>query len=735
VTQPRRLSQLDAIPVERLASVGPRRASSLGAVGITTVLDLLFTFPLRYIDRSRQADLSDLAVGDEAVVLAEVRSVRSRRTRQGRALVEATVEDQAHTMTVTFFNQPWRAKQLPAGVQALFFGKLDEFRGERRMVNPVVDVIVGVDGDERSATRTMRVIPVYPSSPKAGLTSWELSRACAEALRRAGEFEDPIAEVIEGRLDYVSRTDAMRGIHAPSALKERDRARERLVFDELFRLQLALVARKAALAMDARGIAHPADPGDALTPRGGLLGDRASLVARFLAGLAYEPTGAQRRAIAELLADLGAELPMHRLLQGDVGAGKTIVAVAALLAAVDGGRQGALMVPTEVLAEQHAYAVRALLQDLVVADPTRLGASRPVSVALLTSRVKGADRRRAIESLARGSTDVVVGTHALLTEDVRFHELGVVVVDEQHRFGVEQRAALREKGAGGSGEPRDPDVLVMTATPIPRTAAMIVFGDLDMTVLDELPAGRVAVITRWARGELGEQEALGRVRSEVAEGHRAFVVCPLVEGSDRVEAASAVSEFERLRDGSLKGLRLGLLHGQLRPADKESVMDRFRSGELDVLVATTVIEVGVDVPDATVMVIEDAHRFGIAQLHQLRGRVGRSSHPSWCYLLGEPTTPEGALRLEAIASSTDGFVLAELDLELRGEGTILGARQQGRSDLRLARLSKDRDTLEVARQLAEGLLDEDPGLERHESMREELSVFLDEDDAAWLFKS
>jgi ATP-dependent DNA helicase RecG len=735
VTQRRRLSQLDAIPVDRLASVGPRRASSLAAVGITTVLDLLFTFPHRYIDRSRQADLSDLAVGDEAVVLAEVRSVRSRRTRQGRSLVEALVEDQSNAMTVTFFNQPWRAKQLPAGVQALFFGKLDEFRGERRMVNPVVDVIVGIDGDERSATRTMRVIPVYPASPKAGLTSWELSRACAEALRRAGEFEDPIHEMLEGRLGMVERTDAMRGIHAPSSMHERDRARERLVFDELFRLQLALVARKAALAADARGIAHPADPADALTPRGALLGERASLVARFLAGLDYEPTGAQRRAIAELLADLGAELPMHRLLQGDVGAGKTVVAVAALLAAVDGRRQGAIMVPTEVLAEQHAYAVRALLEDLEVTDPSRLGASRPVSVALLTSRVKGADRRRAIEGLARGTTDLVVGTHALLTEDVRFHDLGAVVVDEQHRFGVEQRAALRDKGDGGSGDPHDPDVLVMTATPIPRTAAMIVFGDLDMTVLDELPRGRVAVVTRWARGELGEEEALGRVRSEVAEGRRAFVVCPLVEGSDRVEAASAVSEFERLRDGPLAGLRLGLLHGQLRSADKESVMDRFRSGALDVLVATTVIEVGVDVPDATVMVIEDAHRFGIAQLHQLRGRVGRSSLESWCYLLGEPTTPEGIRRLEAIASSTDGFVLAELDLELRGEGTILGARQKGRSDLRLARLSRDRDTLATARRFAEGLLDEDPGLEGHEALRDELSVFFDEDDAAWLFKS
>ena len=734
MTQGRRLAQLDELPVDRLATVGPRRADALGAFGVATVLDLLLTFPRRYHDRSRQADLSDLAVGDEAVVLAEVRAVRSRRTRQGRALVEVDVEDQSTAMTVTFFNQHWRAKQLEPGVQALFFGKLDEYRGRRRMVNPVVDVLLGVDGDERAATRTMRVIPVYPASQKAGLTSWELSRACAEALRRAGEFDDPLAE-LAGRLGLIGRTEAMRGIHQPESMADTVTARARLVFDELVRLQLSLVARKAALAKDAHGIAHPAHPADALVERGVLPEASASLVARFLARLAYEPTGAQRRAIAELLADLGAELPMHRLLQGDVGAGKTVVAVAALLAAVDGGRQGALMVPTEVLAEQHAYAVRALVDGLELDDPTRLGASRPLSVVLLTSRVKGAERRRALEGLSRGSVDLVVGTHALLTDDVRFHSLGVVVIDEQHRFGVEQRAALREKGSDGADGGRDPDVLVMTATPIPRTAAMVLFGDLDMTVLDELPAGRVAVETRWARGALGEEEALGRVRAEAAEGHQAFVVCPLVEGSDRVEAASAVAEYERLRDGPLEGLRLGLLHGQLRPADKEAVMDRFRAGSLDVLVATTVIEVGVDVPDATVMVIEDAHRFGIAQLHQLRGRVGRSSLASWCYLLGEPTTPDGVARLEAVAASNDGFALAEADLELRGEGTILGARQQGRSDLRLARLSKDRDVLEVARTLAEEVLDADPDLSDAPALREELSVFLDDDEAAWLFKS
>ncbi len=530
----RRFARLDGIEVEELRSVGARRAKALHDLGIDTVLDLLFTFPRRYLDRTRQADLSDLAVGDEAVIFAEVTSVRSRRTRNGRALVEVDVEDATSGVTLTFFNQPWRAKQLHPGIQALLFGTLELYRGRRRMVNPVVDVVVGTDGDARDATRTMRVIPVYPASAKAGLTSWELSRACQEALRRAGEFDEPLDDALRAELGVVTRTEAMRGIHAPSSMAEQAAARERLVFDELFRLQLALVARKQQYVRDARGIAHAVAPSDALTARGALVGDDSSLVARFLAGLDYELTGAQRRAVAELLADLAADVPMHRLLQGDVGAGKTVVALAAMLGAVSGGHQAALMVPTEVLADQHAYALRSLVEDLSVCDEGRLGSRRPVSVALLTSKVRATDRRRILEGLRRGSVDLVVGTHALLTEDVTFASLGLVVVDEQHRFGVEQRAALRAKGPEGPSGRRDPDVLVMTATPIPRTAAMILFGDLDVTVLDELPAGRAPVETRWARGDLGEEEALGRVRTEVELGHRAYVVCPLVEGSDRV---------------------------------------------------------------------------------------------------------------------------------------------------------------------------------------------------------
>ena len=392
------------------------------------------------------------------------------------------------------------------------------------------------------------------------------------------------------------------------------------------------------------------------------------------------------------------------------------------------------MAPTEVLAEQHAAQVRSLVSDLDVTDDRTLGGIRPLRVALLTSRTTASDRSSILAGLADGSVDVLIGTHALLTEDVSFRSLGVAVIDEQHRFGVEQRAQLRAKG-GPEGSGGDPDLLVMTATPIPRTAAMIVFGDLDMTVLDELPPGRQPIETRWIRANADPEPAWDRVRQEVAAGHRAFVVCPLVEGSERVQARSVTAEAERLMAGELAGLRVGILHGQLRAVERDETMERFRSGDLDVLVATTVIEVGVDVPDATVMVIEDADRFGIAQLHQLRGRVGRATARSWCYLLSESDTPEAETRLSALERTTDGFELADVDLELRGEGTILGARQKGRTDLKLARLTTDRDLLGRARAVAEAVVADDPSLDVHPLLHDDLSVFLDPEELEFLFKS
>jgi ATP-dependent DNA helicase RecG len=424
---------------------------------------------------------------------------------------------------------------------------------------------------------------------------------------------------------------------------------------------------------------------------------------------------------------------MHRLLQGDVGAGKTVVAVTALLAAVQGGYQAALMAPTEVLAEQHFAGVSRLLAGLEVpAAETSLFADRPLRVELLTNRVTGKERKRVLGGLADGGVDLVIGTHALIQEAVDFHRLGVVVVDEQHRFGVEQRAALRDK-AGATV----PDVLVMTATPIPRTAAMTVYGDLDVSVLDELPPGRTPIVTRWADGPLLEAEAWAEVRAEVAAGRQAYVVCPLIEESEKLEVASAEETFARLQADELAGLRLGLLHGRMAAADKDATMDAFRTGALDVLVATTVIEVGVDVPNATVMVILDADRFGIAQLHQLRGRVGRGAHGSRCWLVTTPSEERGAAnpRLEALVASTDGFELAEIDLDLRGAGTLMSTAQKGRSDLRLASLRRDRELVRLARAAAFEIVDADPRLDDHPALLDELHLLLTEEDTEFLTRS
>ena len=722
----RTLQQLAALGVGEVKRVGAKRAEALAELDIHTVLDLITHYPRRYIDRTRQADVGGIEVGQESLVLATVQSVRSRRTRQGRALVELQVDDGTGSLTVTFFNQAWRAKQLPVGTEALFFGKLDTYRGRRQFTNPVVDLV---------GNRTGRIVPIYPTSEKAGIAGWEFGEWIAEALRRAGELADPLPKTWRQSLDLVDRTTAFVGIHAPQTFDDRDRARRRLALDELLRLQLEVVGRRLAAERDAVGIAHAVEPG-AGAP---------DLVAAFLAGLPFEPTAAQRRALAAIMVDLSAPRPMHRLLQGDVGSGKTVVAVATLLAAVQGGYQGAFMAPTEVLAEQHFFGVSALLADLLVPDPGRLGGERPLALALLTSRTPAAERARLHEGLRDGSVDMVVGTHALLTEEVRFFRLGAVVIDEQHRFGVEQRAALRAKGRQAtSGEGADPDLLVMTATPIPRTAAMVVFGDLDVTELDELPPGRAPVETRWARTDHDEAAAWERVRAEVAAGHRAYVVCPLVEGSERSQAKSATEERDRLAAGVLHDLPVGLLHGQMKASEKESQMAAFRSGAVPVLVATTVIEVGVDVAEATVMVVEDADRFGIAQLHQLRGRVGRSDRPSWCYLLSAGQTPEAVTRLRALESSTDGFDLAEVDLELRGEGTILGARQKGRSDLKLASLRRvDRDLVAAARQIAEAMLGDGAADEAADEatdeaaavLADELRLFVEDEEAAFLLKS
>ncbi len=728
----RRLAQLAEIPVSVLDALKPKRAKALADFGVHSILDLLTTYPRRYIDRTRAADVADLAVGDEAVVFAEVKRVRSDRPR-GRSRVEVKVADDSGEVSLVFFNQPWREEQLTAGSQLLVWGKLTEFRGRRQMTHPVVDLVARVESGA-TESRMLQVIPVYPASAKAGLTSWEIGTYVKEALSRSGRLVDPVPPEWRRRLRLQGRTEALEAIHEPETMSDPWPARDRLVFDELLRLQLILVLRRRATERSAGSIRHDVSVVE-LTPGAA---DGATLVSRFVAGLPFQLTGAQHDALAQIFTDMAGPLPMHRLLQGDVGSGKTVVAVGAMLAAVQGGHQATLMAPTEVLADQHVLGVRALVEDLWVPDPGRLGGRRPLSVGLLTNRVSARERTRMLAELASGQMDIVIGTHALLTEDVEFASLGVVVVDEQHRFGVEQRAGLRAKGRivdAESGASVDPDLLVMTATPIPRTAAMVVFGDLDMTVVGELPPGRAPVTTRWARGPLEEEAAWERVRREVEAGHRAYVICPLVEESDRVAARSAVEEHRRLSGGALAGLEVGLLHGQMPTAEKQEVMDRFRDGLVQVLVATTVIEVGIDVPEATVVVVEDADRFGIAQLHQLRGRVGRSSMPSWCFLLGAATSEGGETRLSALERTTDGFELAEVDLELRGEGTVLGERQTGSSGLRLAKLRRDREWVERARRVAEAIVEADPELAGHPELAEEVRLLLDPQTAAFLFKS
>ena len=711
----RTLAQLAEIPVDRVNRIGTKRSEALFSLGIESVVDLVMHYPRRYIDRTRQSEVAGMQVGEESVVVAEVRSSHVRRIRGGRVLVELDVKDETGLLRVVFFNQAWRAKQLPVGTNALFFGKLDTYRGKRQFANPVVDLV---------GNRTGRIVPIYPTSEASGIAGWEFGEWVGEALWRARPLHDPLPSSVLSALDLMGRSEAFAGIHHPSTFAEQKAARRRLAFDELLRLQLEVVMRRQEAERDARGIKHTIVP----------QGDNPNLVEQFKVGLEFTFTKAQTRAVAELERDLAGALPMNRLLQGDVGAGKTVVALCALLTGIQGGHQGAFMAPTEVLAEQHFISVQSMLEGLVKPDTGRLGGTRPVEVALLTSRTPAAERTRVRAGLADGSVDLVVGTHALLTDDVRFSSLGIAVVDEQHRFGVEQRAALRDKGRERSDEAADPDLLVMTATPIPRTAAMVIFGDLDLSVLDEMPQGRLPIETYWAKEPLEIASCWQRVRDEVALGRRAYVICPLVEDSEKVEATSAVEERTRLALEELRGLAVGLLHGQMKGPEKEEVMAEFRAGELDVLVATVVIEVGVDVPEASVIVIEDAWRFGLAQLHQLRGRVGRSDVQSACYLLGTPPNDDGARRLQALVDSNDGFALAEIDLDLRGEGTLLGSRQRGRSDLRLASLRRDEELLIASRRVAASMVEGD-GLDAEPEMVDELRLFVDDEEADYLFKS
>ena len=723
----RPLAYLASLPVDAVKGIGPKTAKKLAAAGVASVADLLLHTPRRYLDRSQLFDLSNVPLDEEVTVGGTVMSVRRRRISRNRTMIDAVISDGTNVLTAVWFN-PYL--KIAEGEEVALSGKAERFRGKLQMKSPDVDKL----GGDAESLVTGRVVPVHPTL--AGLSAHQLRVSIDNALSRSRPIDETVPSPILERLGLIGRDHALSTIHFPADLTEVGPARSRLVFDELFRLEVALALRKHRQIDEAAGVAHQ------------IAGD---LVDGFLAALPYRLTGAQRRSIDEINNDLEAPHPMHRLLQGEVGSGKTVVAFAALLTGVQGGYQGAVMAPTEVLAEQHYLGMTELIadagldppmfdpgvadgQDSLFASPSPEGPF--VRMALLTSNNAaanfapvGTSRSTIIDWIGNGSVDLVVGTHALIQEGLHFHRLGIAVVDEQHRFGVYQRVRLREKA-----DDYDPDLLIMTATPIPRTLSMTLYGDLDVSVLDEMPPGRIPVRTQLVSKSVTDGERVNQlIRSEVASGRQAFVVCPLVEDSDKLEAASATAEYERLRD-VFSDLRLGLLHGQLRPADKDGVMRAFRSGELDVLVATTVIEVGIDIPNATVMVIEDADRFGLSQLHQLRGRVGRGEHPATCILIAEATTDDGEARMAAMVATTDGFRLAEEDLRIRGQGTVFGTKQAGVKDLKLADILRDAETLIAARREAFALVARDPELDGHSEIREEVRMLLGSEDE-WLLRS
>ncbi len=652
------------------------KAQAAGAtLGLATVGDLLEHLPR---DHREARSVSQLVAGETATVLVEVRSIASRpvRRRGMRPLVEATVADASGTMKATFFNQPWLAQKYPAGTRLALHGKY-EARNRFRVQGHAITTDSGVGADGEAVER----VGQYPATE--GLSSTQILTLVRAHAGAVGDVAEPLPALMRVVEQLPERRAALAAMHFESD-DEQTEGRRRLAFEELLLVQLALLRRRR---LRRHGAVAP------------VLDGAPELSARWLAEmLPFALTGDQRRAMEAVDADLAGSRPMQRLLMGEVGSGKTVVALYALLRAVEQGYQGALMAPTEPLAEQHFATIQALMPG------------EAVPIGLLTGSTPGRRRADLLGKLASGELSLIIGTHALIEEPVRFASLAVAVVDEQHRFGVRQRAALDAK-AGGSGSDRSPHVLHMTATPIPRTLALSHYGDLDFTVLAELPRGRQPIQTFVCSTERERSRAYDRIREELRAGRQAFVVCPLVSESEALAARAATAEFERLRTGELRDFRVILMHGQLPGSEKVAAMRTFASGDADVLVATSVIEVGIDVPNATVMLVEDADRYGISQLHQLRGRIGRGEHASLCLLFG----PKGSARLRALADHTDGFRLAEIDLELRGEGELIGTRQSGLAQFRVAELPRDRELLERARLRAEALDDEDPDLELPEN--------------------
>jgi ATP-dependent DNA helicase RecG len=694
---------------------------------LRTVADLLRHYPRRYAERGVLTPLSDLREDEYVTVQAEIAKVDARQMRNRRGtLVEVVVTDGRAQLRLTFFNQSWRASQLRPGQRGLFAGKVGSFNGRRQLTNPQTQLL---DEDaEAEESMLTGLLPVYPAT--AALPSWKVAKAVRVVLEVVDITEDPLPDDVRSRHDLLPLREALRLVHLPDSFAQVEQAQRRLKWDEAFVLQVALAQSRATFA------SQPATPRQP-KPDG--------LLAEFDRRLPFVLTAGQQQVSADILADLARSHPMHRLLQGEVGSGKTVVALRAMLAVVDSGGQAALLAPTEVLAQQHVRTLRQLLGPLAQAGELG-GADVATRIALLTGSQGAKARRENLLDAASGAAGIVVGTHALLEENVQFADLGLVVVDEQHRFGVEQRDALRAKGSA------PPHVLVMTATPIPRTVAMTVYGDLETSELRELPVGRAPIettVVALADHPHWLERVWARIGEEVARGRQAYVVCPRID-PDSVEdddesderddgpGAAAVSDVApMLASGPLAAVGVEQLHGRLPAESKDDVMRRFASGEIDVLVATTVIEVGVDVANATVMVVLDADRFGVSQLHQLRGRIGRGSHPGICLLVTTATAETPAReRVDGVAATLDGFALARLDLEQRREGDVLGASQSGaRSSLRLLRLLRDENIIVAARAEASDVVAADPLLADHPALWAAVRELVDTERAEYLEKA
>jgi len=738
-----------------------KRLATLGPSGLHTVGDLLTYYPRRYETRGELTDLASLRDGEHVTVQAMIAStsVRPMRNRQG-SIFEAVVTDGRGRLTLTFFGkgrQDWRERDLAPGRSGLFSGQVSTFRGKRQLSHPEYEMLKSDDSaDARAVEFATELIPIYPASKD--IASWQIADCVRLALAQADIDDDPLPAPIRHRHGLFDYARALQAIHRPATEHDARGAAKRLKWDEAFMLQVVLAQRRR-VSMEYTALPRPAVP--------------EGLLAEFDQRLPFELTAGQRQAGEVIAADLTSDHPMHRLLQGEVGSGKTVVALRAMLQVVDAAGQAALLAPTEVLAQQHHRSISQMLGPLAMAGQLG-GADHATTVTLLTGSQGSSARRKALLEAASGSAGIVIGTHALLESHVQFADLGLVVIDEQHRFGVEQREALRAKAASGR-----PHVLVMTATPIPRTVAITVFGDLEVTELAELPAGRSPIATHVVPVDEKPHylaRTWERVKEEVAAGRQVYVVCPRI-GLDSDEAESRSSdtrsariepdglaedggfdfaeleegEVERrpalavldvaadLAQGPLADLRLAVLHGKLPPDEKDKIMLAFADGQIDVLVTTTVIEVGVDVPNATAMVVMDADRFGVSQLHQLRGRVGRGGHPGLCLLVtAAPEASPARDRLNAVAATTDGFELSELDLEQRREGDVLGSVQAGRrSSLKLLRLTRqaDKQIIVDARREATDLIDADPALAGHPALAAAIGVLLDAERAEYLEKA